>query len=271
MDYRSVSCAALTVFLFGTAALEPRAKPESCTASRALARILDDYQQYRLTNDSILRQQEGLPVTELHDLSLEEAQRDAAFFRSLSERLKRLDPAKLNHEEWLSREILLYQGALAIEAPDYFRSFFQVTPYVAPFRETHFLFSTFHFESSQDTARYLELLRQYPGMVGQLRTNLEIQRSKGILIPKAEIDPVVVQIRTFITKPDQSAFAVAPGRLEKIGKKEAQVFRTAVERTVAGSINPALENLAGLLESAAYRKAAPERVGIGQYPGGEAA
>jgi uncharacterized protein (DUF885 family) len=271
MNYRPVSCAALTIFLFGAAAMEPLAKPEACISSQALARVIDDFQQYRLANDPTLRHQEGLPLSELHDLSLDKAKKDAAFFRALSERLKRLDPAGLTHEEWLSREILLHQGSRVIELPDHFWRFFQITPYSAPFRETHFIFSTFHFESSLDTARYLNLLRRYTEMIGQLQANLEIQRSKGILLPKAEIDPVVVQIRSFITKPDQSAFTVAPGRLEKVGNQEAAAFRARVERVVAESINPSLEKLAELLDAAAYRKTAPERVGLDQYPGGEAA
>lgn len=271
MIYRLAPCAALTVLLFGAAVADPPARREPCASSRALARIIDDYQKYRLANNPTLRLQEELPVTSLYDLSLEGAQRDAAFFRSLSERLKRLDPAGLIHEEWLSREILLHQSVQASEALDHFWSFFQVTPYHAPFRETHFLFSTFRFESFQDTTRYLDLLRRYAGMVGQLRANLETQRSKGILLPKAGIDLVVLQIRSFITKPDQSVFAVSPARLGKVGEKEASAFRAGVERIVAESINPALEGLAGLPDAAAYREAAPERVGLGQYPGGEAA
>ena len=264
-------CAALMAFLSGVAAVGPPAEPEPSASSRAMAGIIDDYEKYRIETDLTVRQQEGLPLTRLYDLSLEKVKREAAFFRSLSERLERLDPAGLTHEECLSREILLYQAAKAAEAPTYFWSFFQVTPYSAPFRPTHFLFSTFLFESAEDAARYLELLKRYSEMVEQLRSNLETQRSMGILIPRPEIDPVVLQIRSYVTKPDQSLFAVTPARLGKLGSQEAAAFRAEVERIVARSVNPALERLAGLVDAAAYRNAAPERVGLGQYPGGEAA
>lgn len=251
--------------------MDPPAAPEPSASSRALAGIIVDYEKYRLETDPTLRQQEGVPLTELYDMSLDKVKREAAFFRSLSERLERLDPAGLTHEEWLSREILLHQGARAAEAPEHFWAFFQVTPYSAPFRPVHFLFSTFRFENAEDAAGYLELLNRYAEMVEQLRKNLETQRSMGILLPRPEIDPVAVQIRSYVTKPDQSLFAVAPARLGKLGSQEAAAFRAGVERTVAESINPALRKLADLMDAAAYRNAAPERVGIGQYPGGEAA
>lgn len=269
MRYRPVSWAALLVFFLGAAGGTPAPK-EPCASSRALARIIDDYQKYRIETEPGLRVLEGVPVTSLSDMSLEGVRKEAAFFRSLSERLSRVDPAGLTHEEWLSRETLLHKGALAAEAPAHFGSFFQVTPYASPFRVTHLLFSSFRFENTQDLARYLDLLRQYTRMVEQLRANLEAQRSRGILIPKSAIDLVAGQIRSF-ARPGQSALAVAPARLEKIGEKEAAAFRTEVERVLAESVNPALERLAGLVDSAAYRKAAPEQVGIGQYPGGVAA
>ncbi|HKV06845.1 MAG TPA: DUF885 domain-containing protein [Thermoanaerobaculia bacterium] len=258
-------------FLLIAFALLEAAAAEPSASSRALAGIVDDYQKYRLETDPTLRQQEGLPLTELYDMSLDKVKREAAFFHSLSERLERLDPARLTHEECLSRDVLLYLGTRASETPDLFWTFFQVTAYSAPFRPTHFLFATYRFETAEDAARYLELLKRYPEMLGQLRSNLETQRSMGILLPKPEIDAVVLQIRSYVTKPDQSLFAVAPARLAKIGAPEAAAFRAEVERTIAESINPALEKLAGLLDDAAYRSAAPERVGIGQYPGGEAA
>lgn len=264
-------CAALTAFLSGAAAMGPPPEPEVSASSRALARVIDEYERYRIETDPSLRQQEGLPLTELYDMSLEKVKREAAFFRSLTERLERIDPAGLTHEEHLSREILLQQGAWAAEAPDHFWSFFQVTAYSAPFRPTHYLFSTYCFENSEDAARYLELLRRYSEMIDRLRKNLETQRSMGILLPRPEIDPVVVQVRSYITKPDQSLFAVAPDRLGKLGGPEAAAFRAEVERILTKSINPALEKLAGLVDAAAYRNAAPERVGLGQYPGGQAA
>ncbi|HSF41643.1 MAG TPA: DUF885 domain-containing protein [Thermoanaerobaculia bacterium] len=271
MKHCLASFAALTVFLSGAAAMGPPAEPEPSASSRALAGIIDEYEKYRLETDPTLRQHEGLPLTELYDMSLEKVKREAAFFRSLSERLERLDPAGLTHEECLSREVLLYLGTRASEAPDHFWSFFQVTPYSAPFRPTHFLFSTFRFENAEDATSYLGLLRRYSEMVGQLRRNLETQRSMGILIPRPEIDPVVLQVRSYVRPPDQSLFAVPPARLGKLGEKEAAAFRAEVERILSGSINPALEKLAGLMDAEEYRKAAPERVGLGQYPGGEAA
>jgi uncharacterized protein (DUF885 family) len=64
---------------------------------------------------------------------------------------------------------------------------------------------------------------------------------------------------------------VGSSRLEKFYPEGAQAFQGQVLKTLETSVNPALEALAAVLDSPEYRKAAPERVGVGQYPGGQEA
>ncbi|HKI05647.1 MAG TPA: DUF885 domain-containing protein [Thermoanaerobaculia bacterium] len=259
----------LLPLLFLGAAGKPAAKPQPAAASAALAGILQDYQKLQLDQNPLARMQEGLEVTELPDYSYEGDGRDAARLRSLRERLTRVDAGKLTHEEWLSREILDWQLAHAIESHDHFRGFFQVTPYSSPLRPLFPVLTGFPFKTVKDRDRYLHLLRDYVRVINQLRTNLEAQRAMGILLPKAEIDPVVELVRSFIRKPEDSLFAVSDARLEKFYPEGAEAFQAQVLKTVETQVNPALEALAAVPDSPPYRAAAPEKVGLGQYPGGQ--
>ncbi|HSU83833.1 MAG TPA: DUF885 domain-containing protein [Thermoanaerobaculia bacterium] len=248
------------------AAAKPAAKPR--TGSQALAAVLAEYDKLSLDREPSVRLQRGLDVTRFPELSLEEAQKDAAALRALRERLARIDPQRLTHEEWLSREILDWQLATYAEGASHFWDFFQVTPYASSLRSLHQVFTSFTFRTEKDRLRYLDLLRQYARLVRQLRTNLETQRAMGILLPRAEIDPVIGLIRSFVRKPEESLFAVSSERLQRFYPESAVAFQGEVRKLVETQVNPALEALAAVPDAKAYRDAAPERTGLGQYPGG---
>jgi uncharacterized protein (DUF885 family) len=249
------------------AATWPAAKPR--TDSQALAAVLAEFDAFELDRDPGLRLQRGLEVSRFPELSFEEAQRDARDLRAFRERLTRIDPKRLTHEEWLSREVLGWQLAIYAEGADHFWDFFQVTPYASPFRSPlHQVFTSFTFRKEKDRLRYLDLLRQYARVMGQLRTNLEAQRAKGILLPKAEIDPVVSLVRSFVRRPEESLFWVSSERLQKFYPEDAAAFQGEVRKLVETQVSPALEALVAVPDAKAYRDAAPERTGLGQYPRG---
>jgi uncharacterized protein (DUF885 family) len=252
------------------AAAKPAARPR--TDSQALAAVLAEYDKLLLDREPAIRLQRGLDVTRFAEVSFEAAQRDARDLRALRERLARIDPKRLTHEEWLSREILDWQLATYAGGADHFWDFFQVTPYASPFRTPlHQVFTSFTFRTEKDRLRYLDLLRQYVRVVGQLRTNLEAQRAKGILLPKAEIDPVVGLIRSFVRPPEESLFWVSSERLQKFYPEGSAAFQKNVGKLIETQVNPALEALAAVPDAKAYRDTAPERAGLGQYPGGRQA
>lgn len=245
------------------------AKPEA--ASPQLAALLAEYEKLQLDESPGERIERGLPVTRLPDFSYEDAKRGAGVLRGLRARLERIDAKRLSHDDWLSREILSRQLADSIAGIDHFGAIFQVTPYSSPFRGLLQVFTSFKFTGERDLPRYLDLLHQYGRAIGQLRTNLEAQAAGGVRLPKAEIDPVVELVRSFVHPPAESPFAVAPERLGAIAPQRAAAFGTEVGKLVETVANPALTALAALPDAAAYRAAAPERIGIGQYPGGQEA
>ncbi|HSS49491.1 MAG TPA: DUF885 family protein, partial [Thermoanaerobaculia bacterium] len=234
------------------AAAKPAAKPR--TAAQKLAAVLAEYDKLLLDREPTIRMQRGLDVEKLPELSFEAAQKDARALRALRQRLESIAPQRLTHEEWLSREILDWQLATYAEGADHFWDFFQVTPYASPFRSSlHQVFTSFTFRTEKDQHRYLDLLRQYVRVVGQLRANLETQRAKGIVLPKAEIDPVVGLIRSFVRRPEESLFWVDSKRLQKFYPEGAVAFQGEVRKRIETQVNPALEALAAVPDAKAYR------------------
>lgn len=229
-----------------------------------LAKIAADYSQFRLDREPFLRLQRSLPVRDLPDITVEYFRQEADFYRGLVGRLDRVDPRSLDHDDWLTRAVLLWELKHAIEFADHLGVVPLVTPHGLPLGGIHEIFTRQAFASKDDLDLYLQLLRQYPRYVGQIRTTTAWQQSRGFLVPKETADQTAVLIRSYARPPETSLFAVAPDRLARIDPKDGERFRTEVARIVSAEINPALEALASWL-AGDYRKAAPETVGLGQY------
>ncbi|HEX4499339.1 MAG TPA: DUF885 domain-containing protein [Thermoanaerobaculia bacterium] len=240
-------------------------------SSQALTALLADFDAFQLDEEPAVRIQRGLDVTKLPDESYEGFQKVATTLRGLRKRLAAIDPKGLDPQERLSREVLDWELANDAAGAESFWDFFQVTPYASSFRSLQEVFTSVKLRDPKDQRRYLDLLRQYARVIDQLRTNLEMQRTRGILLPKAEIDAAVGLVRSFLHKPEESSFAVSSDRLEKFAPEGAKAFQAEVLKLIGASVNPALEALAALPDSKAYRDAAPEAVGLVHYPGGQKA
>jgi uncharacterized protein (DUF885 family) len=254
----------------GTAGTGQTAAPPASTTAAQLAAIAADYWRHQLDDDLYTRMREGLPIERLPDLSLEYAEKDAAWGRTLRERLARIDEAALAHGDWLNLALLRHQADESIAAPQAYWHLFLATPYDAPFGGVHTALGAYQLSSPAELAGYLRLLHAYTAMVEQLRRHLEGQQARGILLPKPEVDTVTAMLRAYARPPRESVLEVADGRLRGIDPAAAADFHQAVRRIIAEEIDPALVRLADEL-AGEYRQRAPDRIGIGQYPGGDAA
>lgn len=256
------------LFLLAPSAPQATAKE---SASVELAKVLDEYWQYRLEDALYSRLQLGLPITRLPDLSEERFRETVHVARRLLEKLERTDASSLTHEEWLSREIAAWECRQTVALQGHFWHFPEMTVHALPLREIQEVLAVAPLRNRADLDGYLGLVRQYPGLVRQLHKKFETRRAKGILPPKDLIDVLAPVFRSYIGKPEESPLWLADARLEAPKKDGAEVaaFQAEFRKIVEGEINPALENLVNALTAA--RPQAPERTGLGQYPGGEAA
>ncbi|MES1243583.1 MAG: DUF885 domain-containing protein [Acidobacteriota bacterium] len=233
------------------------------------SRIAADFQQYRMESEPSFRLRRGLRVDTLSDLTEEGVRKEILVKRSLLDRLARLDSAGLSHEDDLTLQVLRWSLEQDVRLTDHLGLQFLVTPHALPLSSTNDVFWRHAFAGREDLDHYLRLLRQYPGHVRQIQAWTERQRARGVLVPKETVDQVVPMIRSYIGTGADSLFTVSPERLKAIGPKDAEAFSAEVAKLVQGEVNPSLERLASYLEGD-YRKAAPDRVGLGQYPGGPA-
>jgi len=265
---RRLAVATVVAILAWSLGGPPRGRADGPDGSTRLVREAGDAYYERLKRDSPqLRLSLGLPIESLPDLSLAKEEQDAAEARGWLERLKAAKADELSHEDALSLDVLRFVLESEADAPRFHWLRFPVTPYASPFRGVHGVFAAQQLGAASGRERFLTLLGQYARLIGQMREILEGQASRGIRIPKQELDLVVPTLRAIAGGVDASPLGVKAERLTGVAAAEAAEFRSLVAKRLDDEINPALTALASWLDSE-YRRAAPDAVGLGQYPGG---
>ena len=216
----------------------------ACRSTVPLSNVVDEYWQRELEQNIATRSDLGLPVEHLRELSYAQAERDAAFARELLAKLERVDEANLTDDEKITHAILEHRLQQEIDALPHFWLRSPVTPYASPISGINRVFAQLPLTTAEDVARYNKLLEEHARFIDEVANVVQEQQRRGILLPKAEI-PIA---RTLFTT----------AALERDPR---------VKETIETKNKPAMERLAAIF-SPEYEAAAPESVGLGQYPGG---
>ena len=233
---RSIAAAALTALLSVACASTPPPK---------LGAIAEAYWQHQLAQSATVRSELGLPVEHLPDVSYAHAQAEAAFARELLAQLERVDETRLTDDERITLGILEHLQRQEIDALPHFWLRSPVTPYASQIAQVNLVFSRMPFATDDDKARYVRLLDEHARFIDAIADIVREQQRRGILLPKAEIPIARTLFSTAaLMRPDER-----------------------VKETIAAKNDPAMTRLAAIF-SADYEAAAPDRVGLGQYPGG---
>lgn len=210
-----------------------------------LSSLVEEHWQHELEQNASTRSELGLPVEHLPDVSYEHAAAEAAFARELLAKLERVDAAALTDDERITLAILETLQRQAIDGLAHFWVESPVTPYASHISQVNLVFARLPLQTDEDRAHYVRLLEEHARFIDGIAEVVREQRRRGILLPKVEL-PVA---RTLLT--------IAP--LQRPDER--------VRETIAAKNEPAMARLAAIF-SDDYEAAAPESVGIGQYPGG---
>ncbi|MCY4398518.1 MAG: DUF885 domain-containing protein [Gemmatimonadetes bacterium] len=268
-------CAALAVYVTVAGCAES-APPPADTGPAELAAVAEDVWQRQLEVDLRARAREGLRLERLPIPTLDRAEADAEFSRSVLDRLEAIDSDALGVQDRLTREVLQRRASLDIEGLDHYWVITNVlTPYSSPIGGFRALFAMVPVDDARGREDYLTLLSQVPEAVGFVEALARGQMERGVVVPEPNMDAVVGIVRANAAPFDDGPFAVASARLGAEGDGstpggDAAAFLAAAAGIVDGEINPALQRLGDFLDGE-YREAAPAEVGLSRQPGGEAA
>lgn len=232
-------------------------------------RLADQYWEFLLASDPILCASQGRPVESLPTVSPDEAERRAQFAREILDRCAGIDASGDD------AETLAFIAHLAQE--DILRErHYWLTPTATPYSLASLsfygstIFQPFRFDTAADAERYLALVGDLAGVVRSVRDKLRGQAGRGIRIPRPALPATrktVAELHGSLSRSvrldDDHLVALSPAKRSEL--------REAVARLVEAEVEPAFDELLGVLDDSGYGAAAPEQVGWAQYPDGEQA
>ena len=243
---------------------------DSTPSARSLARLVSQHEREMLEEDPVLRVRAGLPIAHLVDVSDSRVARDVLRARDMLRQLERLVPGELSPDEWTTSRILRWDIVQRVEQGRYQGlSFAAVTPYSSPLRTMPALLAAQVLATPAERTHFLALVDEVAAAADTIREGLEARRRQKVLLPREELRLVVPFVRGFIQPPGQSPFGVAAPRLAALDATARDAFLAALGTRINNRVNPALERLAVYLDGP-YRAEASDKVGVGQYPGGDA-
>jgi uncharacterized protein (DUF885 family) len=242
-------------------------RPES-PSSRIVREVGDAFFAWMKEDSLYLQVRLGLRVERLPEISLAKAEKDAARAETMLAQLQKVKPEELSHEEELSLDVLRLRLSAVADSLRFYWLGFSLTPYSTPLNEVNTMFAGYILKDKAAADHYLDLLGLYPNLINQIRSHLESQWTKGIVIPREELDLIIPFLRALAGDVESNPLNVQPERLSLLSKPEASAFSKKLAKIIAETTNPALESLISYVEGE-YRRKAPEAVGLGQYPGGK--
>ena len=235
------------------------------TDTDLIAAAGNDYLEFVADQDPYLKFRRGEKVEHFPDSTLEAAESNAAFAQDLLDRLAGVDEEAIDHEDWLSLELLRWNLGMLVEAPKHYWADFNVTPYAGGgfvLNILHQVLGAAPVGTGEDRAHYLHLLDEYAQGIGQLADKVAGQKERGIYLPKAQVPAVVGMFEGYRGRLEE-LFVPAADRMGD----GADDFLVQVREAVRTGIDPQFGRLIAELGDD-YLEAAPEQVGLGTVPGG---
>jgi uncharacterized protein (DUF885 family) len=194
---------------------------------------------------------------------------EAAHRRAVLARLERIGGARLSEGARLNAD--LYAGQLrdALRGYELGTHLFAISPRDGV--QTYAQFADqLPFATVTDYEHWLARLEAYPRAVGETIALLREALSRQMLWPRSSMQRVPVQLDRLIADPEASAFYAPLTRIPaSISAAGASQVRERARTAIANAVNPALRDLRAFVVDD-YLPAAPDAVGLGHVPGGEA-
>jgi uncharacterized protein (DUF885 family) len=243
-------------------ALTAATQPE--TAATDLDAVVSDYEAHALSRNPFAAVLLGQPPLPLPREDREDLEAEAAFSKKLLERLAKIDTSVLSAEQRLSVGALAWLLEQAEQAPlDYDYTF------PAPYNVISLTWLAPAFQgplaSAEQRGGYLDLFDSVTGRLDMWRDRLRDQRARGILMPKRQV-PRAIDALTGLKAAIGAWGLVDPARLEALPEAERAAF-IAQAKARSDAAAAAIDLLIADL-GPDYLAAAPDKVGLAQYPGG---
>ncbi|HEY6350297.1 MAG TPA: DUF885 domain-containing protein [Candidatus Angelobacter sp.] len=246
----------------------PTNAPVKSPDSILLALIANKYWQREIESSVFHQIQSGVAINDLPDISPRKARQDAAFARYIRRELAAIRPARLEHQDWLTLEILRWRVQQDAQWEKHYWLIFQISPSMSEISTMQGIFADHPFHTQADLDHYVFLLKKCSGFFNQVHNLLKAQVRRGIVYPRDGLPLAIGFISSYLQEPGKSVFFVGQRRLQALDAGLVGPFQQKVAEIIRAEINPAVKDLLDYIKGE-YTQKAPDAVGLAQYPGGK--
>lgn len=242
---------------------------ERSDASKAIRALADDVWADMLANWTYFRMQEGLPIDQFEDLTLESHRMQLKQIAGYRSRLNSIKRDALTGDDLITYEILSFQSQQDGTNDDDYWLIFDITPYQAPrlFNLAIQALQSQTLTTELEAQHYLKLSGELADMIDQLIAKLEGQMERGIYLPKSAL-PSTRLTWQGLQKNLVASIRVDSRRLKTLSLEKQTRFKASLDQLIKGRIEKGFKRLLSSLGEN-YETHAPESVGLSQYPNGQ--
>lgn len=256
----------------GCATAGPAAAPpspaDSLAARSHLSAILQDHWDYVHREWPALGAWAGVSPSRLPDVSWETSKAHGHFARAALRALDDVHYPALPEDEYLTYSALEWDMTMLSRLSGYFwTGLADLAPRRSPFAVTIELLGGLPLATQADVERYLYLVHAIPPLADSLRSGILQRRERGVLLSRSLVPRAAGYVRSLMKPVSESPFGPDVARLAPLDSTTRARFLAELRQAIEERVNPALARIAADLEGE-YEAAAPELLGLGQYPGG---
>ena len=262
----------LTVAVCLLVACAPTTKPPAADYGAQVNALADEVWQRALDQSPYLQVRAGRLPRELPDLTPEQAADNAAFSRSILERLDAIPAESLDHQDAITAKMLRWDHQLVLDLEPFYWLGFPYSPY-----QLGFGFNLIHQQLAAHPftdleahpENYLVLVGEYAQTIEQVEALIRGQMERQIFMSRHALPGVIGTFEAYQAGASK-IMRVADERLESMTEDQREAFTTELDHVLSERVEPAFAALLGTLRSPEYQDNAPDAVGLAQYPDGEA-
>lgn len=234
--------------------------------------MTDDYWRFLQASRPQLAAAAAVVVPALPDPTLDRAKKDAQFARAALVGLDEIVVDALTEDEYVSWLTMRWEVEMLSGWPAFhWTDLGDLAPGRSALDRAAEILSSERIVNPGAGQRFTRLVASVRPLADSLRAEFTERATRGIRMPRSMQERAIRHVRSMITLPDSSPFAVPRVPQVTIAPVDsawhAQLVRD-VGSAIVRDVNPALERLASFLEAGLGQ--APEAIGLWRYPGGAA-
>jgi len=204
------------------------------------------------------------------DVSLEFAESEATYARSIVDRLDAIDRGTLSHQEDLTWAVLHWQAAALADSLETYWYLSPLMPASSPIRGVMSALPLARIGDAEQADAYLQYLDELGTAFDEVLAKTRGRAARGIVLPDEQIDRILPFWRSLAGSGAGNPAHLAAAHYYSLEDDDRESFEGRMIEVLEQRVARGAQQIVDYMETTLVERA-PHVVGMGQYPGGKRA